>query len=180
MKIFFEDWNEIDAFLDRLPSMRCPACGASGAFGRHSFIHGLMDDSQDNDTIRARRIRCRPHRCPATSLQIRHERITKLKKVDFWRRFSEKMLSKTPDVLQREFRHPAPCIHVLDEACGRTGSIVHAYILMGNHYHLLNETPVKNEWISNRLYMGNASNLSRYISDVESSLEGELYKLKTT
>ncbi len=42
------------------------------------------------------------------------------------------------------------------------------------------KTSVKNEWISNRLYMGNASNLSRYTSDVESSLEGELYELKTT
>ncbi|MEE9367522.1 MAG: hypothetical protein V3V05_01530, partial [Pontiella sp.] len=75
------------------------------------------------------------------------------------------------------FRSDQDCelfLKTLDEACGRTGSIVHAYILMGNHYHLLNETPVKNEWISNRLYMGNASNLSRYISDVESSLEGEL------
>jgi hypothetical protein len=62
MKIFFENWKEIDAFLEHLPSMRCPACGASGAFGRHGFIHGLMDDSQDNDIIRARRIRCRPKR----------------------------------------------------------------------------------------------------------------------
>ena len=29
----------------------------------------------------------------------------------------------------------------LDEACRRAGWIVHAYVLMGNHYHLLLETP---------------------------------------
>lgn len=33
---------------------------------------------------------------------------------------------------------------VLDEACQRTGWIVHAYVLMGNHYHLLIETPEPN------------------------------------
>ena len=32
----------------------------------------------------------------------------------------------------------------LGEACGRTGWKVHAYVLMGNHYHLLLETPEPN------------------------------------
>ncbi len=32
----------------------------------------------------------------------------------------------------------------LGEACGKTGWIVHAYVLMGNHYHLLTETPDAN------------------------------------
>lgn len=32
----------------------------------------------------------------------------------------------------------------LGEACGRTGWKVHAYVLMGNHYHLLLETPEAN------------------------------------
>ena len=40
------------------------------------------------------------------------------------------------------------------------------------------KTAVKNEWISSRLYMGNVSNLSRYVAEVESSTEGELHELK--
>lgn len=32
----------------------------------------------------------------------------------------------------------------LDEACHRFGSIIHAYCLMGNHYHLLVQTPLAN------------------------------------
>ena len=35
-------------------------------------------------------------------------------------------------------------LDTLDEACQRTGWIVHAYVLMGNHYHLLIETPEAN------------------------------------
>lgn len=35
-------------------------------------------------------------------------------------------------------------LDVLEEACGRTGWIVHAYVLMNNHYHLLIETPEPN------------------------------------
>ncbi len=30
------------------------------------------------------------------------------------------------------------------EACGKTGWRIHAYVLMGNHYHLLVETPEAN------------------------------------
>lgn len=35
-------------------------------------------------------------------------------------------------------------LDTLDEACGRTGWIVHSYVLMRNHYHLLLETPEPN------------------------------------
>ncbi len=35
-------------------------------------------------------------------------------------------------------------LKVLNETCQRTGWIVHAYVLMGNHYHLLIETPEAN------------------------------------
>ena len=33
---------------------------------------------------------------------------------------------------------------VLEEACGRTGWLCHAYVLMPNHYHLVIETPEPN------------------------------------
>jgi len=33
-------------------------------------------------------------------------------------------------------------LETLGQACERTGWRVHAYVLMGNHYHLLLETPV--------------------------------------
>ena len=32
----------------------------------------------------------------------------------------------------------------LADACEKTGWVVHAYVLMGNHYHLLLETPEPN------------------------------------
>jgi putative transposase len=35
-------------------------------------------------------------------------------------------------------------LETLGEACNRFGSVVHAYYLMGNHYHLLIETPLAN------------------------------------
>ncbi|MGD9782639.1 MAG: transposase [Kiritimatiellia bacterium] len=35
-------------------------------------------------------------------------------------------------------------LEALGEVCGRTGWKVHAYVLMGNHYHLLLETPEPN------------------------------------
>lgn len=35
-------------------------------------------------------------------------------------------------------------LDTLDEACGRTGWRIHAFVLMGNHYHLLLETPEAN------------------------------------
>ena len=35
-------------------------------------------------------------------------------------------------------------LQVLAEACGQTGWRVHAWVLMGNHYHLFLETPEAN------------------------------------
>jgi REP element-mobilizing transposase RayT len=35
-------------------------------------------------------------------------------------------------------------LDTLAEACGRAGWKVHAFVLMGNHYHLLIETPSPN------------------------------------
>ncbi len=35
-------------------------------------------------------------------------------------------------------------LDTLDEACTRTGWLVHAFVMMGNHYHLLLETPEAN------------------------------------
>jgi REP element-mobilizing transposase RayT len=35
-------------------------------------------------------------------------------------------------------------LDTLGETCGRCGWRVHAYVLMGNHYHLLLETPEAN------------------------------------
>ncbi len=35
-------------------------------------------------------------------------------------------------------------LDTLDEACTRTGWLVHAFVMMGNHYHLLLETKEAN------------------------------------
>ena len=35
-------------------------------------------------------------------------------------------------------------LETLGQACGRAGWLIHAYVLMGNHYHLLLETPQAN------------------------------------
>jgi len=35
-------------------------------------------------------------------------------------------------------------LSTLGEACGQTGWMIHAYVLMSNHYHLLLETPEAN------------------------------------
>src|SRR5437870_4946261 len=45
-------------------------------------------------------------------------------------------------------------LKTLSEACGMTGWRVHAWVLMGNHYHLLIETPEANlvegmKWLQN-------------------------------
>jgi putative transposase len=45
-------------------------------------------------------------------------------------------------------------LHSLGEACGMTGWRVHAWVLMGNHYHLMIETPEANlvegmKWLQN-------------------------------
>ncbi len=48
---------------------------------------------------------------------------------------------------QKVFRADGDCrmfLETLGEVCRRTGWKVHAYVLMGNHYHLLLETPEPN------------------------------------
>ena len=35
-------------------------------------------------------------------------------------------------------------LETLEECCDKTGWLIHAYVLMGNHYHLLLETPEAN------------------------------------
>ncbi len=48
---------------------------------------------------------------------------------------------------QKVFRKDGNCgtfLETLEEACKRTGWRVNAYVLMGNHYHLLLETPEAN------------------------------------
>jgi REP element-mobilizing transposase RayT len=45
-------------------------------------------------------------------------------------------------------------LKTLGEACGRCGWIVHCYVLMGNHYHLLLETPEANLSRGMRLLQG--------------------------
>jgi len=49
--------------------------------------------------------------------------------------------------LQKVFRGDEDCgvfLETVGEVCGRTGWKVHAYALMGNHYHMLLETPEPN------------------------------------
>jgi REP element-mobilizing transposase RayT len=35
-------------------------------------------------------------------------------------------------------------LETLEEACAKTGWLIHAYVLMSNHYHLLVQTPEPN------------------------------------
>ena len=44
----------------------------------------------------------------------------------------------------RDDRDNEMFLDTLEEACGRCGWRVHAFVLMGNHYHLLLETPHAN------------------------------------
>lgn len=45
-------------------------------------------------------------------------------------------------------------IDTLEEACTKTGWLVHAFVLMGNHYHLLLETPEANLVVGMRWLQG--------------------------
>jgi REP element-mobilizing transposase RayT len=45
-------------------------------------------------------------------------------------------------------------------------------------WNIRKKTSVKNEWIVQRMYMGRASNLSRYVKDVDESQEGALWELR--
>lgn len=45
-------------------------------------------------------------------------------------------------------------LDTLEEACGRTGWRIHAYVLMGNHYHALLETPEANLVVGMKWLLG--------------------------
>jgi REP element-mobilizing transposase RayT len=47
-------------------------------------------------------------------------------------------------VIYQDDRDRRRFLETLGEACGKTGWRIHAYVLMGNHYHLLVETPEAN------------------------------------
>ncbi len=68
MRIFFRTQEEIEAFLDQLPSLICPFCGAVGVVIRHGTIR--WSHSPEKSGIRAWRVRCKksPQRngCGAT------------------------------------------------------------------------------------------------------------------
>jgi len=48
------------------------------------------------------------------------------------------------EAIVRDDKDRKTFLRTLGEACGRTGFRIHAYVLMGNHYHLLVETPQAN------------------------------------
>lgn len=48
------------------------------------------------------------------------------------------------EAIYRDDRDCERFLETLTEACERTGWLIHAYALMGNHYHLLAETPEPN------------------------------------
>ncbi|MEA2068019.1 MAG: hypothetical protein U9P12_02350, partial [Verrucomicrobiota bacterium] len=41
-----------------------------------------------------------------------------------------------------------------------------------------NKTSLRNEWIVQHLHMGRASNLSRYVKEVDEATEGRLWELR--
>lgn len=55
--------------------------------------------------------------------------------------------------IYRDDRDRAHFLELIREAVGRFGLVVHAYVLMGNHYHLVAETPAANlsaamQWVN--------------------------------
>ncbi|MBC8205830.1 MAG: transposase [Kiritimatiellaeota bacterium] len=48
------------------------------------------------------------------------------------------------DAIYRDNKDRETFLDTLGEACAKTGWLVHAFVLMGNHYHLLLETPHAN------------------------------------
>jgi REP element-mobilizing transposase RayT len=48
------------------------------------------------------------------------------------------------EAIFRDNRDREIFLDTLEEACAKTGWVVHAFVLMGNHYHLLLETPEAN------------------------------------
>ena len=49
----------------------------------------------------------------------------------------------------------------LAEACEKTGWQIHAYVLMGNHYHLLLETPLANLVVGMKWLQGTYTQLDQ-------------------
>ncbi len=45
-------------------------------------------------------------------------------------------------------------LETLTEVCARTGWIIHAYVLMSNHYHILLETPEPNLIVGMKWFQG--------------------------
>jgi REP element-mobilizing transposase RayT len=76
------------------------------------------------------------------------------------------------DGRERIFRDdpgPERFLETLGEACGKTAWEVHALCLMGNHLHLVVETPRANlvagmKWIAERLQLGTASMVTYCLS----------------
>jgi len=64
----------------------------------------------------------------------------------------------------------------LEEACGKTGWIVHAYVLMTNHYHLLIETPEANLVAGMKWLQGTYTQRFNKRHHVSGSLFGGRYK----
>ena len=58
------------------------------------------------------------------------------------------------EAIFRDDRDREMFLKTLGEACGRCGWVVHCYVLMGNHYHLLLETPEANLSRGMRLLQG--------------------------
>jgi len=58
MQRFFRTKGELDRFLQRLPMLVCPLCGAEGTFVRHGFIRGAISPTEYG--IRGWRIFCDP------------------------------------------------------------------------------------------------------------------------
>ena len=49
-----------------------------------------------------------------------------------------------PEAISRDDEDRATFLHTLGEACGKTGWQLHAWCLMGKHFHLVRETPQAN------------------------------------
>ena len=54
-------------------------------------------------------------------------------------------------------------LETLEEACGKTGWQVHAWCLMGNHFHLVLETPQANLVAGMKWFLGHWSSYGEYL-----------------
>ena len=55
-----------------------------------------------------------------------------------------KSLGNRGDAIFLDDKDRETFINTLEEACTKTGWLVHAFVLMGNHYYLMLETPEAN------------------------------------